>query len=76
MVLRKDSRDLEDRFLSGSQVSPVMIGHILPVHEGPPGPANPGSFSFYSFKGKTLKRLIQELLLLLIGKMEKSKVAQ
>ena len=57
----KDLRDLEDKFVLGSQVPPLEMGRVLPVHKGYPSLVNPGSLISYCFKGKTLKRLIQEL---------------
>lgn len=57
----KDLRDLEDKFVLGTQVPPLEMGHVLPVHKGYPSLVNPGALISYCFKGKTLKRLIQEL---------------
>lgn len=57
----KDLRDLEDKFVSVTQVPPLEMGCVLPVHKGYPSLVNPGSLISYCFKGKTLKRLIQEL---------------
>lgn len=73
----KDLRDLEDRFGSDSQaigpkVSPVMMGHILPVNERPPSPATSGSLFLYPFKGRALNKLFQELPLPSMGKIKKS----
>lgn len=48
----KDWRDLEDRFGSSSQVSPVMTGHILHVYEESSSPAIPGYYSFIFSRGK------------------------
>lgn len=60
----KDLRDLEDRFGADSQaidpqVSPMIMGHILPIDERPhPSPATTGSLFLHPFKGRALKRLI------------------
>lgn len=69
--------DLKDRFGSGSQVAcrstgyPVMMWYILPVHEESSNSAIPGSLFLHLFKGKAWMRLIRELLLASMGKMEK-----
>lgn len=73
----KDLRDLGDRFGSGSQVDPphvsrVMMWHIFPIYEESFSPAIPTSLFLYPFKGKALKRLIQEVLLHSMSKMAKS----
>lgn len=65
----KDWRDLEDRFGSSSQVSPVMTGHILHVYEESSSPAIPGYLFLYLFKGKALNRRNQELRSLSVGRM-------
>lgn len=49
----------------------MRMGHILPVHERPPGPATSGSLFLYPFKRRALNRLIRELPLPSMGKIKK-----